>query len=705
MEPARDATSSRSPRRRRSFRPSVLFTGAAGAALATLIIAITLLLAGASTLIWAIPAGLLTGAALTALFSWRLALPLRQIERLSDLADQAEKLAHRLMVRAAHRPSSQPQEGTRRELQPAGRPDPRRTLTRVLNQLMHALHAERRYRAIVDATGDVVLLLDPLGQIALASRSVEAVAGFSPAELTGQPLARYVHASDLEELLNLLEAADARAQPEGQAARPRLRLRAANDSWRVLEWTVSPWPAGQAGSMLLTGRDVTERVALQQELVHQAQHDGLTGLPNRIALIARLSELAAQASSARPAAVLMIDLDRFKLINDSLGHSIGDELLAQVGARLSSVMRPSDMLARLGGDEFAVVIQTSGLDGAQLVAQRLTSQLEDPFLVGGAQLSVQASIGIAISHHSARSQSPDSATLLSEADIAMYRAKRSRSACAAFELELDQATARRLELCDELRAAIEAGQLVLHYQPIIDIRQARVAGLEALLRWQHTQRGLLLPADFLPLADETGLIGQLSRAVLDQMLGQLNEWIEQGWKLPISINLSPSWLQQDDVAAEIDQALVRHGVPAQLLRVEITEAALLTANPGRSGATLRRLHEMGIQLTLDDFGAGLSSMTHLRTLPIDQLKVDRTFVATMVGSRQDAVIVRAAIGLGHDLGFSVVAEGIEDADTLARVMGAGCSLAQGHYFAAPMPAERVLGWIQPLIPAGVGVPG
>jgi diguanylate cyclase (GGDEF)-like protein/PAS domain S-box-containing protein len=559
-----------------------------------------------------------------------------------------------------------------------------------VNRLVGALEVAYGFRAVLDSFGGLVVVLDELGRVTYVCDAVYELLGWTPEQLRGQALAGFLHAGDLERFLEF-------ADPHGCVGgcgddRPRLRLRADDGSWRVVEWSASRHPAGRLGSLVLTGRDVTDQVAVERELVHQANHDTLTGLPNRKALLDRAAHLLASATPAHPVAVIMIDLDRFKDVNDSLGHAVGDQLLARVGPRLRSILRPCDTIARIGGDEFAVVLSAAGEDGARLVAERLAEQLVDPFVVDGMELHAEASIGIAVSHRHDRAEAATVEALLREADIAMYRAKGYGTVIARYDSRRDCGQNRsRLELVGELRHAVADGELVLHYQPVVDILEGRLAGVEALVRWQHPERGLLPPGEFLPLAEQTGLIVPLTKVVLSTALSQAATWVRQDWPVQIAVNVSPRLLQHADLPDTIHDMLAEHRVPAQLLRLEITESAIL-ADPEDTLPLLVRLREMGIGLSLDDFGTGYSSMTHLRHLPVDEVKVDRGFVQAMTTAPQDAVIVRAAIGLGHDLGMAVVAEGIEDVETLAEVVAAGCSLAQGYYFSPPLAADALTSW-------------
>ncbi len=580
-----------------------------------------------------------------------------------------------------------------------------------INELIEALEVERTFRSIVDASGDLVVVLDAHGVVSFVSESVTDILGWSVSQVQGMPLAGLVHASDLVGFLSLVDP-DAPVRPLEDSDRPRLRLRGSDDGWRVLELAVSLQRDGGLGSAVLTGRDVTGQVAIERELVRQATHDVLTGLPNRKALLELAEKVAATATASNPVAVIMIDLDRFKDVNDSLGHAVGDQLLAQVGPRLRAILRPSDTIARLGGDEFAVLLPSAGEESAQMVAERLAMQLVDPFVIDGMELHVEASIGIAVSHRTGLEAAATVESLLREADIAMYRAKEYGVDIATFDPARDSGQNRsRLELSGELRRAISDQQLVLYYQPVVDILEGRLAGVEALVRWQHPERGLLPPADFLPLAEKTGLIIPLSKLVLAAALKQAAEWAGQGWPVQIAVNISPRWLQHSDLTDTVMQMLEQYQVPPELLRLEITESAILS-DPEDTLPLLNRLRDMGVGLSLDDFGTGYSSMTHLRQLPVDELKVDRAFVQAMTTTPEDAVIVRAAIGLGHDLGMAVVAEGIEDVETLAEVVASGCSLAQGYYFSVPLPASDLATWAQnrfglltaPVIPVPPRVP-
>jgi diguanylate cyclase len=437
-------------------------------------------------------------------------------------------------------------------------------------------------------------------------------------------------------------------------------------------------------------------VGYQRRTERQALHDGLTGLPNRRLLHDRTGQAMRQADRELvPAALALIDLDRFKEVNDTLGHHYGDQLLVQVGQRLQAALRKVDTVARLGGDEFAVLLpRIETAEGAVTVAKKLQAALEEPFVLEGLNVDVEASIGLALypEHGS------DPEELLQHADIAMYVAKDTHAGFVLFDPSLDQHSPRRLVLLGELRRAIDQHQLLLHYQPKVDAHTSRVLGVEALVRWQHPEHGLLPPGEFIPLAERTGLIGPLTHYVLDAALQQCHQWRQAGHELPVAVNVSARRLLDLDFPDEVAGLLTRWRVPARLLVVEITESTIM-ADPTHAIQILGRLNEMGVQLSIDDFGTGYSSMAYLKTLPVHELKVDRSFVAQMTSDSRDAVIVHSTIDLGRNLGLRVVAEGVEDSLTLQHLDLLGCHAAQGYHISRPVPAEDLITWLEHQQPA------
>jgi diguanylate cyclase (GGDEF)-like protein len=420
---------------------------------------------------------------------------------------------------------------------------------------------------------------------------------------------------------------------------------------------------------------------------HQSTHDALTGLPNWVLLEDRLQQaLAAASREEGEIALLLIDLDRFKEINDSLGHSYGDKLLVQVGPRLRSVLRDMDTVGRLGGDEFAVLLPSvDGVAEAEAVAERLRQALHQPFDVDGVILDVEASIGIVLSPW----HGTDTEELLRNADIAMYAAKELKAGAVVFQPEVHATTPVRLSVLGDLRRALDSDdELFLNYQPKITLDGERVEGLEALLRWQHPTQGLIPPGDFILVAEGTGIILRLTERVLNLALAQQRRWMDAGTAVPVAVNLSTRCLLDAGLPDLVERLLAEHRVPARLLRLEVTESAVM-GDAARCMDVLQRLHDLGVHLSIDDFGTGYSSMAYLRRLPVDELKIDRSFVLGMTTTAQDLVLVRTAIDLGHNLGLTVVAEGVEGAEHVAALRDLGCDIAQGYHYARPMAAEQM----------------
>ncbi len=423
---------------------------------------------------------------------------------------------------------------------------------------------------------------------------------------------------------------------------------------------------------------------------HQALHDALTGLANRTQLRQRAEPLlAAGRQDGQRLALLLIDLDRFKEINDTLGHSYGDVVLKAVATRLTQNLRSSDTVARLGGDEFVVLLPgVGGADEAVRVAGHLREVLEASIEADGVWLDVEASIGLVLSG----THGDDVDALLQHADIAMYVAKERGTGVCVYDEELNGHSPERLGLLGELRRALETGELVLHFQPKVALGGADVCSVEALVRWQHPERGLVPPALFIPLAERTGLIRPLTRYVLDAALAQCRAWQDAGRTLQVAVNVSARNLLDDRFLDDVTELLERWEVPAACLELEVTESAIM-ADPQRARHVLGRLAELGVTLSIDDFGAGYTSLAHLKNLPVHQLKIDRSFVSQMTRHRNDAVIVRSVVELGHNLGLMTVAEGVEDQATSDQLTELGCDVAQGY--SRPLPAEDLLGTSTP----------
>jgi diguanylate cyclase (GGDEF)-like protein len=430
-------------------------------------------------------------------------------------------------------------------------------------------------------------------------------------------------------------------------------------------------------------RRVTRTMRSQvDEIEHKAFHDDLTGLPNRAQFQRRLQAALATAPPSGRLAVLIVDLDRFKDINDTLGHASGDRLLRSLAADLPAVMRSTDTVARLGGDEFGILASEIVDQTAVLaLAEKLRTVLARPRTLDGIELEVDGSIGIAIYPD----HGDDVETLVRRADVAMYRSKELK-APTLYDPEFDEYSSDRLELIGELQRAIAERELVVHYQPQFEPGARRLQSVEALVRWQHPRRGLLMPDRFIPLAEHTGVIHELTRYVISTALEQCRRWSEEGLELGVAVNVSPTDLLDPDFPRAVGEALEAAGVAPGRLVLEVTENSAISDMP-RTRAAFERLHRLGVRLAIDDYGTGSTSLAHFRNLPIDALKIDRSFVMRMDESEVDAAIVGSTIALAHDLGLSVVAEGVESESSNARLAALGCDVVQGFLFGRALPAE------------------
>jgi diguanylate cyclase (GGDEF)-like protein/PAS domain S-box-containing protein len=444
---------------------------------------------------------------------------------------------------------------------------------------------------------------------------------------------------------------------------------------------------------LLAGLARGYRRLLQAEravAVESSLRDPLTGLANRAVLTDCLeAALDAATRSGATTALLLVDLDRFKEINDTFGHQYGDQVLTLIGRRFAAVVGTDDTVARIGGDEFAILLPDVGdLAAATKIATNLQQALETSLQVEGVELEVDASIGIVLSGE----HGTDAATLLQHADVAMYVAKSGNAGIVAYSTEIDEYSPERLALLGDLRRALELHEIVLHYQPKVSVASGEVVGVEALARWQHPTQGLLYPDSFIPAAEHTALIGPFTSYVLDAALAQARIWADKGSPMPVSVNLSGRNLLDEHLPTEVAELLAAHGVPASLLELEVTETAIML-DPVRARRVLQHLSDLGIRLSIDDFGAGYTSLSQLKSLPIDELKIDRSFVMTMSCDARDALIVHSVVDLGQNLGLNIVAEGVETAQALATLRGFGCDIAQGYHIARPAPVETFDAWL------------
>jgi diguanylate cyclase (GGDEF)-like protein len=436
---------------------------------------------------------------------------------------------------------------------------------------------------------------------------------------------------------------------------------------------------------------VTQTLRRQmRKIEHQAIHDDLTTLPNRAFFRERVEQALREASEAGTGlTVMLIDLDRFKEVNDTLGHQSGDQLLQELGARLRALFRSSDVIARLGGDEFGVLSPgAADAPSARALAERIRGGIERPFMIGGLALNVGASVGIALFPE----HGEDVDTLIRHADVAMYVSKRTHVP-KIYAAEDDHYTHDRLALVAEFRRAIDLGELVVHYQPCLDIESGEVRAVEALVRWQHPQRGLLEPEEFLPVAEQNGLMRQLTGHVLDSALAQCRSWRDQGFDLRISVNLSGRDVVDPGLPDQVQGLLSKWELEPDRLELEISEDSILT-DPARTKEVLTRLSERRVSIAIDDFGTGYSSLRYLKRLPIDVIKIDRSFVLNMVADESDSLIIRSTIDLGHSLGLKVVAEGVETEQAWQRLAALGCDTVQGFYVSRPLPARALTKWLR-----------
>lgn len=549
--------------------------------------------------------------------------------------------------------------------------------------------SEERFGALVRNASDVIAIVTPEGVIRYISQTAQRLWGQCPAALEGTALALLVCPEDAERL-TAQQVQSLNAPAESQSA--ELRLCHADGTWHTFEtvWTFLPTEPGVEG-ILLTCRDVSERKAFEAQLSHQAFHDSLTHLPNRALFQERLGHaLARSRRVGSVVAVLFLDLDNFKIVNDSLGHEAGDSLLLTVAERLSACVRPGDTVARLGGDEFTVLLEDLD-DTAQALglAERISATLNVPLLVSGREVFTTASLGIACESGASMDAPRTPDDLVRDADTAMYRAKtEGKSRTVVFDAGMNTQAVNRLELEMDLRRALEKEEFRVFYQPIVTLETRRVCEVEALVRWEHPVRGLVPPGDFIPLAEETGLIVPLGLWVLREACVQVRVWQEaqhSGRPLRLSVNVSGRQLQQPDLVAQVADILEETGLAPSCLKLEITESVMMLD----ADDTIPRLHALralGVCLAVDDFGTGYSSMAYLSSLPIDTLKIDRSFVTKMGRSDDDAAIVRAIVTLAKTLNLQITCEGIETPAQLAQLCSLDCDQGQGYHFSRPVPA-------------------
>jgi diguanylate cyclase (GGDEF)-like protein/PAS domain S-box-containing protein len=547
---------------------------------------------------------------------------------------------------------------------------------------------EARFRALVQNSSDVVAVVDDNAFFTYVSPSIFGMLGYKADELVGTSALNLLPSEEVTAALR----AHAKVLGESfEQASVETRVLDRDGIWHTVDITITDLrdePAVEG--VVLNARDVTVRKALEHDLRKQAMHDALTGLGNRAMFTDRVTHALGRGDDFQHVvAVLFVDLDDFKMVNDSLGHEVGDALLVLVAERLRTCLRDVDTAARLGGDEFAVLLESAFNEGEVCgVADRILGSMRAPFSIDGRELAITASVGIAISADRASSAE----VLLRNADMAMYLAKdRGKDRSEIFEEEMHASVFERLELRTDLAHGIENGQLLLHYQPIVSLESQRVVGVEALVRWDHTDRGVLSPDTFVPLAEETGLIVPLGHWVLTEACEQLDAWRRSNPRCPIrsiSVNLSVRQLQHDGIVDEVADTLARTGLDPSDLVLEITESMLMTDTDG-TRMNLAGLRDLGVSLAVDDFGTGYSSLGSIQHLPVDTIKIDKTFVAGLGQEGGDESVVRAILGLAQGLGVRTVAEGIEGAEQLEALRELKCHYGQGYYFSKPLTADAV----------------
>ena len=559
---------------------------------------------------------------------------------------------------------------------------------------------DQLFQLISENAADMIALVDCDGRRLYNSPAYQKVLGYSPEELKATSSIEQIHPDDRARVLKAAE----RASLSGRGERMEYRVRHKDGTWRTLESTASPIrnAKGQTEKLVIVNRDITERKRAEEMLVHNALHDGLTNLPNRALFLDRLQHALtlSKKRSNYKFAVLLIDVDEFKIINDSLGHTAGDELLIQIGQRLKdsvrqvdTVSRPrasevlgrptnDDTLARLGGDEFTILLDDirDPIEAVR-VAERVQAELATPFVVNHQEIVISASIGIA-SSTSPHTQAED---LLRDADIAMYRAKRAGKArCEVSDTAMHANAVKRLRLETDLRKALDQGEFRVYYQPIVSLQTGKITGFEALTRWQRPE-GILPPIEFIAVAEEIGLIIPMNRQLLREACQHLRSWQSEFPSSPpltMSVNITSREFAQPDLASEIRKSLEQTGVDPGCLQLEITETIAM-GDAEKSGHVLAQLKATGIGLSIDDFGTGYSSLSRLRRIPVDTLKIDRAFISHMDSDPESREIVRIIIMLAHNLGLKVVAEGAETEEHINLLKQLNCEMAQGYFFSRP----------------------
>ncbi len=548
---------------------------------------------------------------------------------------------------------------------------------------------EARIRAVTDNAFDAIITADENGTIDTINRAVENMFGYSTAELLGSNVSLLMpeaYRSEREEYIKQYLISG-----KGRLINNHVEVtgRRKDGSTFPIELSLSEMFLGDKRYFVGVARDITETKQQTAALEYQALHDGLTELPNRILLSDRIRQSVLMAQrNHQPFALLIMDLDRFKEINDTLGHHYGDMVLQQMARRVRAVLRESDTIARLGGDEFAVLLPRTELGQARRIIEKLLTSIEEPFQINEQVLHIGASIGVSLYPQ----HGEDEVTLMQRADVAMYVAKRNHSGYAVYDPSTDQHSLRNLALLGELRGAIERDELLLYYQPKINMASGQIYGVEALVRWQHPIHGLMYPDEFIPLAEQTGLIAPLTMWVLKAGLAQCQQHSNEALPLDMAVNLSVRNLHDPRFPEKVARLIEESCGDPSRLRLEITETAIM-ADPNRALETLNSLNAMGVLLSIDDFGTGYSSLAYLKQMPVDELKIDKSFVMGMLEDKSDVVIVRSIVDLAHNIGIPVVAEGVENQQVYDMLKAMGCDAVQGRFVCGPLPVAELMKWI------------
>ncbi|MDQ1397055.1 MAG: hypothetical protein QOG64_2314 [Acidimicrobiaceae bacterium] len=554
--------------------------------------------------------------------------------------------------------------------------------------------SERRFRSLVHHASDAFIVCEVEGTIGYASQSSRRLLGVPPEELRGQPIFGLVHEGDRARVRTAFNLSLSAERPATAApVRVGFRCRQPNGQFRHLEATFTNMVGDPSvGGVVINARDVTERRLIEADLTYQALHDSLTGLPNRALLLDRLTQaLGSLPRQPGGVALLFCDVDHFKVINDTLGHEVGDQVLVHLARQLRAAMRPGDTVARFGGDEFVVLCRDIDPREATAVAERLAAAAGEPFRVGGRELQMTFSTGIAL----AGPEPAAAEAVIRAADTAMYRAKeQGRGRAVVFDEQMRTLVVSRLAAEQSLRAAIDAGELVIHYQPVVELSAGAVVGAEALVRWLHPDRGLVLPDEFLPVGEESGLVGAIGEWTLLEACRQSRQWELEGVddaSANVAVNVSMRELQEPDLVTRVAAALTETGIPPRRLIIEIPERVLME-HADITVEIVSRVKELGVGIAVDDFGTGYSSLTYLKRFSVDAVKVDRTLIGGIGRSREDTAIVAAVLNMAEALGLRTIAKGVETVEQMGELIGLGCQYAQGFYFGRPTAPNR-LQWL------------